>query len=264
MMWIIIAIGVAVVGVIVTVLCVYNSRHSDRLYGEWIQVCTSDEVSPSKIIIDKGNITQLTCDEKLKSTYTVDNVVGFDGICENAKQIVFKNNLLFERLIYHTEKFDGEEIEIISGTVFELDGRGEVVFQEFVRSDIVSKLPNSFESEFAEALNSTTPVPTYTENVRFDEEKAYKYRRTGLIAGADCYITLSNEDIVTYYSYADYPKGNEAGMSDLGADIYFVGLKSGEVEAEIKINYPTLAEPYVTKLTLNVDENLVVTCKNTQ
>lgn len=91
----------------------------------------------------------------------------------------------------------------------------------------------------------------------FDKEKAYFHHRGGVIAGGNCTITMEPEGIVTYYSYIDYPPEYECGMRDKGADIYFVGEKSGNVKVTIEHFYPTTeSESYSFYLT--VDDNLNV------
>lgn len=92
----------------------------------------------------------------------------------------------------------------------------------------------------------------------FDKEKAYYFLRQGVIAGGAVHYDFSPEGIVEYYSYVRAVPGNEAGMRDKGADIYFVGLKEGRVEVTLTYEYPT-CEPEIDSFTLNVDKDLCVT-----
>lgn len=69
------------------------------------------------------------------------------------------------------------------------------------------------------------PAPSYP----FDIDKAYHTTRTGIIAGGRISYAFSENGVVTYYEYPEYPPVNECGMRDRGADIYFVGLKTGTV-----------------------------------
>lgn len=94
----------------------------------------------------------------------------------------------------------------------------------------------------------------------FDEAKAYHYSRAGIMAGGSCDITFDQEGIVTYYSYTKKPAKGSLGMNDLGADVYFVGLKEGTVEVTVTMNYPTTS-PQVSSFTLAVDSSLKVTAK---
>ena len=98
------------------------------------------------------------------------------------------------------------------------------------------------------------PTPDYP----FDVTKAYCYHRSGVIAGGDCEVTVEPEDVVIMYTYTKPVSEDECGMSDKGADIYFVGLKEGKAEVTVTFHFPT-TESYSTTFSLNVDENLNVT-----
>lgn len=101
---------------------------------------------------------------------------------------------------------------------------------------------------------ATNTAPTYP----FDTQKAYCYRRTGIIAGSSCTVTVEPSDIVKTYTYTEYPSGEECGMQDNGADIYFEGLRAGEAKVTLMYTYPTM-EPEEVTFTLKVSEDLTVT-----
>lgn len=92
----------------------------------------------------------------------------------------------------------------------------------------------------------------------FDKDKAYYYCRQGVIAGGSFYMSFNPEEIVECYSYVKPVPEYECGMRDKGADLYFVGLKEGEVEVTFVYKYPT-CEPEEYTFTLKVDEDLTVT-----
>lgn len=94
-------------------------------------------------------------------------------------------------------------------------------------------------------------------NYPFDKDKAYYYMRQGVIAGGGFQLSLSPENIVKCYSYVKPTPQNECGMRDRGADLYFVGLKEGEVMVTLTYKYPT-CEPEQDILTLRVDKDLTV------
>ncbi len=97
------------------------------------------------------------------------------------------------------------------------------------------------------------PAPSYP----FDTGKAYLYRRAGIMAGGSVCYTFSEDGIVTVYEYPQYPPEDECGMRDRGADVYFVGLKSGAVTVTITEHFPT-CEDETCSFTLVVDEDLRV------
>lgn len=92
----------------------------------------------------------------------------------------------------------------------------------------------------------------------FDKDKAYYYAREGVIAGGGVCLTYNPEGIVECYSYVKPVPEYECGMRDRGADLYFVGLKEGEVEVTFIYRYPT-CEPEQYTLKLKVAKDLTVT-----
>lgn len=95
----------------------------------------------------------------------------------------------------------------------------------------------------------------------FDKEKAYHYPREGVMAGGGFHLEFSPEGVVDYYSYVKPVPEYEGGMRDKGADIYFVGLKKGQVKVTAVFEYPTCPPDEYT-FTLNVDKNLHITKTN--
>ena len=92
----------------------------------------------------------------------------------------------------------------------------------------------------------------------FDKEKAYYYFRGGVMSGGNVHLSFNPENIVEYYSYVKLVPENECGMRDKGADLYFVGLKKGEVKVTFTYEYPT-CKPDEYSIKLKVDEDLAVT-----
>ena len=95
----------------------------------------------------------------------------------------------------------------------------------------------------------------------FDKEKAYHYSRQGVISGGGFNLTFSPEGIVECYSYVKPVIENECGMRDRGADLYFVGIKEGEVKVTLTYKYPT-CEPEHDTFTLSVNKDLIVRKSN--
>ncbi len=103
----------------------------------------------------------------------------------------------------------------------------------------------------------TEKAPEYP----FDTEKAYYHRRGGVIAGGSYVIETEPEGIVEVYSYSIPVPEDEVGMKDKGADIYYVGLKPGEVTVTETEFFPT-CPPESFSFVLVVDENLSVSRKD--
>ncbi|MBQ3195498.1 MAG: hypothetical protein IJB65_03425 [Clostridia bacterium] len=98
----------------------------------------------------------------------------------------------------------------------------------------------------------------FKKKLPFDEEKAYLYRRTGIMTGGGCRIKVTPEDLLEVYSYPIPVPENECGMRDKGANIYFVGLKTGKATVELVYTYPTCPED-TESFTLRVTEDGRVT-----
>ena len=96
------------------------------------------------------------------------------------------------------------------------------------------------------------------EHKNFDTKKAYCYHRHGMIAGGECRVEVEPEGVVKWHEYSDEPREGEDGMSDHGADLYFVGLKEGSVEVTVIYDYPN-TEDQTENFSLDVDKDLRVT-----
>lgn len=94
----------------------------------------------------------------------------------------------------------------------------------------------------------------------FDTEKAYLYRRPGLMTGAGFSIEIQPEELLQYYSYTIPCDEGEDGMRDNGAQIYFVGLQEGEAVVTMTTHYPT-SEPEEESFTLYIAPDFSVTRK---
>lgn len=94
----------------------------------------------------------------------------------------------------------------------------------------------------------------------FDTEKAYYQRRGGVMAGGSYKIETEPEGVVEVYSYPIPVPEHEDGMKDKGADIFFVGIKPGEVTVTETEIFPT-CPPESFSFVLLVDEELRVVKK---
>lgn len=77
------------------------------------------------------------------------------------------------------------------------------------------------------------------------------------MSGSRCKIEIAPDDILTAYEYTKPANEFEDGMSDNGADIYFVGCKEGIATVTVTIFYPTF-EPDIISFDLYVNEDMFV------
>lgn len=130
-----------------------------ELVGDWVQVDTDE---PAKMTINKNTIKYKGIGgENGTVSYDVDDYSPFG---EETNRIKFTDGKApFEYFIYHKETVNGIEIGIISGIFVELDGRGPVVFDEYVKEKYASIVPADFTSSFADSCNNREAQPTYIE-----------------------------------------------------------------------------------------------------
>ena len=134
---------------------------SDRLDGTWIQTIQTKD-SPRTVLHFDGQklhfenlfATAATVEYKVIEQGKEDFVINF----EYHHQVERGNGRIIDRkesqdYRYHVE--DG--IPILSERVYELDGRGEIVWKEYLRKE---NFTDGFESQLSKKLNSTKPVPT--------------------------------------------------------------------------------------------------------
>lgn len=109
------------------------------LYGKWIN--TSD-----RTVIRFNPFTLVTpCGS---SKYTIEQRLNFQYICYETGE-----------MIYHEEN----DIPILSDTIMEYDGRGEIIIREYVREQDNVKIPKDFCSELRKARNHRKPISTVME-----------------------------------------------------------------------------------------------------
>lgn len=117
---------------------------------KWVDIKDKSNV----LVIKNDKINFIIYGEKSSSNFKYEN--NFD----NTIKITISSGP-FEYLIKSIEKLGEEEIEIISGIMMEYDGRGPVVFNEFVKDKDYKKIPKDFRSDVCKKYNDVEPVKTY-------------------------------------------------------------------------------------------------------
>ena len=130
-----------------------------KLSGDWIEIGSGDDGDLCRMTVKGRRISLNAWGEKSEFSYSIptDMFTAGDG------EVMLRLNDCreFENLIYHEEEIDGRTVPILSGTLFEYDGRGEVVSQEFVRSEDHPFVPADFRSSSYKIRNERDPIPTY-------------------------------------------------------------------------------------------------------
>lgn len=124
------------------------------LRGKWTEVCESD---PGRLQFDASTL-------KYKNIWGENGSTGYE-VDENdytgEVRIDFTEGGPFEYLIYHEEEYEGKPLAVISGIIMEYDGRGPVVFNEFVPEADREEVPDDFVSALARSYNDREPIPSY-------------------------------------------------------------------------------------------------------
>lgn len=132
-----------------------------QLKGSWEEVNTPENCEPITLTV-KDNTIEYKCGERIKTFgYSISDDVDPMGVPEGEVYLRLEDCDEYESLIFHMEESEeGGVFPVLSGTLFEYDGRGEIVICEFVPSDQIG-VPENFESETARVRNNAEPVTEY-------------------------------------------------------------------------------------------------------
>lgn len=129
---------------------------SEDLCGEWKEVNTLDGFEPAELTVNENEITYKCGDYTETFEYSLPKDTVEIGTPDGEIYLELKNCGRFESMIFHEENANHTDMfPVLSGTLFELDGRGEVVISEFVHKD-KADLPEGFESESLKKRNCRT------------------------------------------------------------------------------------------------------------
>ena len=133
-----------------------------QLQGEWTEVgCGSQE--PEKFKIVGGRFSFVDNEIKNQYSFYISNDDNYALNAENLLTISFtqEENPYYMELVYHTQQVDGHEVRIMSSLLFEDDGRGLIVEDEYVHSDDLQYINSDFVSDLYRKLNDQEAPPTY-------------------------------------------------------------------------------------------------------
>lgn len=134
-----------------------------ELHGDWIEIDPIDPQHPIKMTFTDDTLKFTGWDDK-ETTYKYafpDDTETY-GKPDGEVYLHPKDFPEFDDLIFHEEDMgEYKLIPIISGTIFEYDGRGEIVLAEFARTDDVNDLPEDFRSSTYTKRNDREAIPTY-------------------------------------------------------------------------------------------------------
>ena len=124
-----------------------------NLYGKWNSISPS---YPTSLTFTKRKMTDPDGDahayEANPAAYPPGQYeIGIEGF----------GSLWTGRYLLHFETVGEEEIPVLSLMGEELDGRGTIVFEEFVKADDRSKVPDDYRSALYHQYNDRKPIPTY-------------------------------------------------------------------------------------------------------
>lgn len=135
---------------------VYSFR-SYNLVGEWTEISGTGD----KLVFTEKALEYEMYGEKNKSAYEIEEDGFFNSEEEGERKITLTENSFCECLIYHEQEIDGNKVPIISVVEFEYDGRGPVIFGEFVKAENAGFMPENFESELKHKYNDRDAGSSY-------------------------------------------------------------------------------------------------------
>lgn len=130
-----------------------------ELYSKWVEVARVDWRGPVELDFSEGSFT-MSCDGKEQTfAYALPEGTEIEGQPSGEVYLTLTDCTEFENLFFHEEYLeDGAVIPVLSATIFEYDGRGEIVIAEYVREEDLKKLPADFRSSSCIARNDSTPI----------------------------------------------------------------------------------------------------------
>ena len=133
---------------------VYDFREQD-LKGRWSEVGGDAVLNFSVSGVKYTNVWG----ENGAADYTAEDT-GFPAADAEVKLDFPGGGMPFEYMLFHWEDIDGQTVGVLSGVVIEYDGRGAVVFMEFLRDADGVTVPADWQSPLAHRYNDRDPVPT--------------------------------------------------------------------------------------------------------
>ena len=132
-----------------------------ELYSRWTETEKVDWRGPAVLEFTEGSFT-LSCDGTAQTfAYSLPEGTEIDGRPAGEVCLTLTDCTEFAGLIFHEEQLeDGTVVPVLSATLFEDDGRGEIVIAEYVREEDLGKLPADFRSSVCIARNDKAPVPS--------------------------------------------------------------------------------------------------------
>lgn len=100
-----------------------------------------------------------------KCTYAVSGEDPYNLNLSDSQTITFPDGdgPWYGDLVYYTQDVDGHTVHFLVSFMEELDGRGLIVMDEYVRDEDAEYLPADFESDLCRKLNDSEAVPTVME-----------------------------------------------------------------------------------------------------
>ncbi len=130
-----------------------------ELYSEWVEIGVPDGREPVRLNFSADRFTMIASGTEKTFRYSLLEGTNVSGIPAGEVYLYLQDCDEFEHLIFHEENIGEERVPVLSGTIFEQDGRGEIVIAEYVRRDDLERLPDGFRSMTCIERNDRVVVP---------------------------------------------------------------------------------------------------------
>lgn len=116
------------------------------LTADWIEVGELAYETPRELYVTEESIHMTTEDGNVAYNYILPEAAYTQVRPDGEVYLELDNCKEFVNFIIHEEQIDGVTIPILSATIAELDGRGEIIIAEFAKMDEAHIVPASFRS----------------------------------------------------------------------------------------------------------------------
>lgn len=118
------------------------------LMTAWTEIGETGQEKPRELHVTEHSISMSSGQEDTVFAYTLPESVYSQARPDGEVYLELTDCREFVHLIFHEEKLeDGTVLPILSATIAEMDGRGEIVLMEFVRTEDAHRVSPSFRSE---------------------------------------------------------------------------------------------------------------------
>lgn len=137
----------------------YTWTDYELCYYRWVETGTYEGREPAELRFTRDSFTIKAYGNEQTFAYSLPEGTDIYGKPEGEVYLKLSDCTEFQDLIFHEEQVGEELVPVLSATIFEYDGRGEIVIAEFVPEEALKKIPADFRSQTCIERNDREAVP---------------------------------------------------------------------------------------------------------